>query len=348
MTSRHLQDHYERMQRQFGWHVDEHFNMAEACARRWASHPGASRRTAIIEHSAQGRGRRYSYAQLQSAADALSHVLVGLGVQRGDRVAIVLPQRFETAVAYMAVMQMGAVAMPLSLLFGPEALSYRLQNSEAVAAIVDDTSVANLLSVRAQCPLLRQVIGLGAAAAQCDVDYGAATARMQARFVALPTPADDPAVLIYTSGTTGPPKGAVIPHRALIGNLTGFVCSQNWFGFDPQNPAPHESQAVFWSPADWAWTGGLMDALLPTLYFGRPIHRGLGGSLQPGIGISVDRATPRHPQLSVPHGLESHDESLSAAPPTFPIQAPRRHERGRGRGRCRVRLLQRSAGCDRQ
>jgi acetyl-CoA synthetase len=94
---------------------------------------------------------------------------------------------------------------------------------------------------------------------------------MQARFVAAQTHAEDPAVLIYTSGTTGPPKGAVIPHRALIGNLTGFVCSQNWFGFDPQNPKTHESQAVFWSPADWAWTGGLMDALLPTLYFGRPI-----------------------------------------------------------------------------
>ena len=67
---------------------------------------------------------------------------------------------------------------------------------------------------------------------------------------------------IYTSGTTGPPKGALIPHRALIGNLPGFVASHNWF---PQD------DAVFWSPADWAWTGGLMDALLPSLYFGRPI-----------------------------------------------------------------------------
>ena len=84
------------------------------------------------------------------------------------------------------------------------------------------------------------------------------------------TRADDPAVLIYTSGTTGNPKGALIPHRALIGNLTGFVCSQNWFGFDPRQ-AGSSSEAVFWSPADWAWTGGLMDALLPSLYFGRPI-----------------------------------------------------------------------------
>jgi acetyl-CoA synthetase len=76
-------------------------------------------------------------------------------------------------------------------------------------------------------------------------------------------------VLIYTSGTTGNPKGALIPHRALIGNLPGFVASQNWFGFDGKKN--RSSKAVFWSPADWAWTGGLMDALLPTLYFGRPI-----------------------------------------------------------------------------
>ena len=89
-------------------------------------------------------------------------------------------------------------------------------------------------------------------------------------FELVPTQADEPAVLIYTSGTTGNPKGALIPHRALIGNLTGFVCSQNWFGFDPFD-ASVRSLAVFWSPADWAWTGGLMDALLPTLYFGRPI-----------------------------------------------------------------------------
>ena len=89
------------------------------------------------------------------------------------------------------------------------------------------------------------------------------------RFTLVETRAEDPAVLIYTSGTTGNPKGALIPHRALIGNLPGFVASQNWFGFDGTHNA--ESDAVFWSPADWAWTGGLMDALLPTLYFGRPI-----------------------------------------------------------------------------
>ena len=73
-------------------------------------------------------------------------------MQRGDRVAIVMPQRFETAVANMAVYQLGAVAMPLSMLFGPDALAHRLQHSEAVAAIVDESAIANLRTARPQCP----------------------------------------------------------------------------------------------------------------------------------------------------------------------------------------------------
>jgi acetyl-CoA synthetase len=169
----------------------------------------------------------------------------------------------------MAVFQLGAVAMPLSVLFGPEALEYRLQNSDAVIAICDENSFAAIQEVRASCPALRKVIGVGAIAEQADVHYARMTARQSAEFTSVATKADEGAVLIYTSGTTGPPKGALIPHRAMIGNLPGFVCSHNWFGFD--GAKNESSDAVFWSPADWAWTGGLMDALLPSLYFGRTI-----------------------------------------------------------------------------
>ncbi|MCC2635464.1 MAG: Acetyl-CoA synthase (Acetate thiokinase), partial [Ramlibacter sp.] len=258
-------DNWEAMHRGFGWRVPEDFNIAQACCARWASAPDAEDRVAIRAHAAGGA--TLSFAQLQREADAMSNLLAGLGVQRGDRVAIVMPQRFETAIAYMAVFQLGAVAMPLSMLFGPEALEYRLQDSEAVVAVCDESSIANLSQVRAQCPLLRTVVGVGAAAAQADLGWEAQRAALETSFTPVATHADDGAVLIYTSGTTGPPKGALIPHRALVGNLPGFVCSQNWFGFG----SGRESEAIFWSPADWAWTGGLMDALLPSLYFGRPI-----------------------------------------------------------------------------
>ncbi|MCE2775895.1 MAG: AMP-binding protein, partial [Burkholderiaceae bacterium] len=108
MAQRPQCDDYPAMHGQFRWQVPRQFNMAEVCMRRWAASPATERRTAIIEHRAAGPGQRYTYAQLQQAADALSHALLSLGVQRGDRVAIVLPQRFETAVSYMAVLQIGA------------------------------------------------------------------------------------------------------------------------------------------------------------------------------------------------------------------------------------------------
>jgi acetyl-CoA synthetase len=251
----------------FRWQVPARFNIAQVCCTRWAR-DGAGRRSAIVWEHEDGRGGRLSYARLQAQADRLSHALRARGVQRGDRVAVVMPQRPETAIAHIALYQLGAVAMPLSMLFGPEALAYRLQDSAAVLAIVDETAITNVLAVRAECPALRQLLAVGGAAGQGDADWAKVLAAAPARrFLPEDTAADDPAVLIYTSGTTGPPKGALVPHRALIGNLSGFVCSQNWFGMGP----PEGSDEVFWSPADWAWTGGLMDALLPTLYFGRPI-----------------------------------------------------------------------------
>ncbi len=284
-------DHWRTMHRGFGWQVPDHFNIAQVCCTRWAQAPGADQRIAVVAHGV-GEGATLSYARLQAEANRMSNLLVALGVHRGDRVAIVMPQRHETAVAYMAVLQLGAVAMPLSMLFGPEALEYRLQDSEAVVAICDESSLANVAQVRGQCPTLRSVVGVGGAADAADLSWPAERTRMPADFHAATTHADDGAVLIYTSGTTGPPKGALIPHRALIGNLTGFICSQNWFGFPPGGNGTAQSagdQNVFWSPADWAWTGGLMDALLPTLYFGRPIVA-WNGRFNPELAFTLMQA----------------------------------------------------------
>ena len=259
-------DAYAPLHSGFEWQVPRRLNIAQLCCRRWAATAEGGGRPAVLwEHEDGSRGT-LSYGQLQAQASRLSHALARLGVLRGDRVAIVMPQRPQTAVAHMALYQMGAVAMPLSNLFGPEALAYRLQDSGAVLALVDDSGLHNLRAARPECPALRSVVVVAApldeAAGEQAWDAVLAASPRRA-FPLCDTAADDAAVLIYTSGTTGPPKGALIPHRALIGNLSGFVCSQNWFGAD--------GDEVFWSPADWAWTGGLMDALLPTLYFGRPI-----------------------------------------------------------------------------
>ena len=271
-------DNYARLHGAFEWHVPAHFNMAQMCSARWAALPDSAENTAISEYFADTNLRHHSFAELQRRANQLSNLLAQHGVKRGDRVAIVMPQRFETAVAYIAVLQMGAVAMPLSMLFGPDALEFRLIDSEAVLAICDDSVADTVSTSQVNCPELRAVLPIAL--------ISASTHLQSDRFTIVDTLADEAAVLIYTSGTTGPPKGALIPHRALIGNLTGFVCSQNWFDFDGVTNA--ESSAVFWSPADWAWTGGLMDALLPTLYFGRPIVA-FNGRFSPEVALALMR-----------------------------------------------------------
>ncbi len=282
-------DRYAELHAGFRWHVPARFNIAEVCCTRWARRTPQA--VAIRFEHENGERRDFTYAELDRDADRLASALRRRGVRRGDRVAIVLPQRFETAVAHIALYRLGAIAMPLSFLFGPEALEYRINDSEATLAIVDENGIDNVLAARALCPKLGTIVAVGAAEGRGDLDWRAMLgAEPQARFQAERTSSADPAVLIYTSGTTGPPKGALLPHRALIGNLSGFVASQNWFGFSGQalslegkgagkggrpvglaRSAGDRNTAVFWSPADWAWAGGLIDSLWPTLYFGREI-----------------------------------------------------------------------------
>ena len=252
-------DRYDELYRGYRWQVPPRFNMAEACCRRHAADRG---RLCLYWEDESGATSAWTYWDIQVQANRLSNALAALGVKRGDRVGIVLPQRPETVVAHVACYQMGAVAMPLSILFGPDALEYRLQNSETVVAFVDPASLPNLAAIRDELPDLKHVIGVAGAAEAGVIAWERLLEQASWRFAPVDTSAEDPALLIYTSGTTGPPKGALKPQRVMLGNLPGFEYSHNGF------PQPGD---LFWSPADWAWTGGLMDALLPTMYHGYPI-----------------------------------------------------------------------------
>ncbi|MEY4236087.1 MAG: hypothetical protein RLZZ454_1345 [Pseudomonadota bacterium] len=184
---------YTQLHQQFGWVVPEYFNMAQVCSARWALDAKAKHRVAVRTYDPNGKGQTHTYAQLQTQADTLSHVLKAQGVLQGDRVAIVMPQCFETAVAYIAVLQMGAVAMPLSMLFGPEALVFRLQDSDAKVALCHATALSSIQAAQKECPLLQSVL---------QVETAIASSQTQGTFKPVPTLAQDPAVLIYTSGTT--------------------------------------------------------------------------------------------------------------------------------------------------
>jgi len=261
-----MNDQYAELYSSYQWFVPSYFNIAQACVHRWAENPHEGRRIALYAEDELGQRQVWTYARLAETTNRLANGLVKMGVAPGDRVAVVMGQRAETIVAYMATLSVGAIVMPLSARFGADGLGMRLQDSQARVAIVDGETGPALLAAQAQCPALTQIV---ACEFQHDsiIPWRSLLARQPGAFKPVATRSGSPALLLYTSGTTGAPKGAVLAHGALIGNLPGFVASQNWF--------PQKSD-IFWTPADWAWTGGLMDALLPTLYFGYPIVGALG------------------------------------------------------------------------
>jgi len=269
-----MADRYAEIFAAHRWNVPPQFNIAQACCARWANDRS---RIALHWEDESGATAAFTFSDLQQQANRLSNALAALGIGRGDKIALILPQRPETVVAHLAAYQLGAIAVPLSFLFGPEALSYRLIDSGAKVAFVDPQSLPNLALVRNECPGVAHVVGVAGAAEAWVTPYEALQRQASDRFAPATTQADDPALLIYTSGTTGPPKGALMPQRCLIGNLSGFVHSHDGYPRDGD---------LFWSPADWAWTGGLMDALLPALYFGQPIV-GYRGRFDPERALSL-------------------------------------------------------------
>lgn len=258
----------------FRWQIPARFNIAEAVCDR---HLSSRDKTAVLCADPRARRKRYTFSDIEELSKRLANLFRHLGIARGDRIAIVLPQRVETALCHLAAYRLGAVALPLSVLFGQDALTYRLQDSGAKVVVVDGSRRDVIDTLRAHLPALEHVV-------DCDEQGksgfwpGVEQASAQCRNAA--TASSDPALLIYTSGTTGPPKGALVAHRSLLGNLTGFEMSHNFF---PQ------SDDLFWTPADWAWTGGLMDALLPAWYYGMPIVADPGGKFDPESACDLMR-----------------------------------------------------------
>jgi acetyl-CoA synthetase len=254
-----VNNRYDELYRSWRWEVPRRYNIAQACCGRWAADRS---RFALYWEDESGAIAKYTFWDLQREANRLSNALAALGVKRGDRVALILPQRPEMAIAYLAIFQMGAIALPLSHLFGPDALEYRMEFAGASVVFVEPTTITNLWAAKPKLSHLKHVIGVGGAKEVGVHSYESLIQKSKSEFEAIDTSANDPALIIYTSGTTGPPKGALHAHRALIGNLPGFLYSHDFF------PQPGD---MFWSPADWAWAGGLFDALLPSWNFGIPI-----------------------------------------------------------------------------
>ena len=246
---------YPQLVASFQWRIPARFNIGVAVSDVWAAMDPD--RPAILDLRG-GALETLTFGALAERSNRLAHALMLAGVARGDRVAILLPQMAEVVVAHVAIYKLGAVALPLASLFGVDALEYRLADAGVRALITDAPGLAKVASIRAKLPQLDVLISTdgpdGAA-----LGFAQMLERGSPTFPAADTGPDDPAMMIYTSGTTGPPKGALHAHRVLLGHLPGVQFPHEGF------PQPGDR---FWTPADWAWAGGLLNVLLPSLYFG--------------------------------------------------------------------------------
>ena len=246
MLSRDSDTTYESLRDGFRWNLPLRYNLGVDVADRQPRNSPA-----IITTDGRHATGHMTFGELADDSSRLANALSHRGVASGDRVGIILPQRAETVVAHIAVYKLGAIAVPLSILFGPEALAMRLVDAGAVAVIGETEPLERVRS-----------LGLDVWAIDADRDLPTILSNSSASFTAADTRPHTPALIIYTSGTTGPPKGALHGHRILFGHLPGVEISHEFF------PQPGD---LFWTPADWAWIGGLFDVVMPALHHGRPV-----------------------------------------------------------------------------
>ena len=254
-----LSEDYNALYRDFSWQMPQWFNIGQAVSDAWAARE--PERICLEHFSPEGNHASLTYGELARRSAAFANALTTIGVKSGDRVALLLPQCFETVVAHVAIYKMGAVALPLALLFGVEALEYRLKVAGAAAIVTNAFGLERLRPIRHRLPGLVHVISIDGTEAGVE-DFAELVAAQSPIFPVLRTGPDDPALMIFTSGTTGPPKGALHGHRVLLGHIPGMQFAHEGF------PQPGDR---VWTPSDWAWAGGLLNALLPSLFLGVPI-----------------------------------------------------------------------------
>jgi acetyl-CoA synthetase len=254
---------WDGLRSDFAWRLPPTLNLADALCTRWArTEPD---RRALIHLTAEGQVEEWTHGALDRAACRLANVLAAKGIGRGDRVGVLLPQGPFTLLAHLAAYRLGAIAVPLFTLFGADGIAFRLGDSGARAVVTDAANLHKVAGARDTLPDLASVLCIDGPGEGAD-DLPALMARARDTHAMVETGPEDPALIAYTSGTTGPPKGALHAHRVLAGHLPGVALVHDF--------APKAGD-LLWTPADWAWMGGLCNIMMPALYWGVPLlaHR---------------------------------------------------------------------------
>ena len=255
-------NNYDDLYSNFRWEIPKFYNIAaDTIDKHEFSH-----RIALINFLSDGTTENWSFLDLKRSANKLANAFDALNVPNNARVGIILGQCPETAIAHMACFKSGKISIPLFNLFGTDALFYRLQNSKASVVICDKIGLVKILEIFSSLPDLLSIICIDQETDGDNVlSFNKLLEKSSDNYLTKKTKADDPALIIYTSGTTGGPKGALLPHQSLLGHIPGVELPHEFLSsLEPVTD-------LFWTPADWAWIGGLFDVLLPSWHFGIPV-----------------------------------------------------------------------------
>ncbi len=239
------------------WDPSRRLNIAHEACDRWAVDRG---RVALIWVGARDESKTLTYFDLAQLTNRLANVLRGLGVKRGDRVAAIMPRRPETFAASLATWKAGAIFVPLFSGFGPDAIRDRLAASE-VRVVFTEARYRELVErgLHADVPVIVVAGERGTGLRRGDVSFWAEVETADPAFATVETNPDEFCALMFTSGTTGPPKGCMIPHRALVG-LIPFA--QHVLALRPAD--------LLWATSDPGWTFGLFSTGVVPMALGFP------------------------------------------------------------------------------
>ena len=279
---------YDALYDAFEWEVPERFNMATYVCDRWAG----TGRTALIAEDAQGTNE-YTFGDLRSKANRFAKYLREQGIERGDRVGVNGTQRVEVLVTHLACWKLGAISVPLSVLFGPDALRYRLDDSGTKACVVTAGGVEAFRAVKDELPALETEVVINVEPEEDETAFSTAIEDQPDDGETVETDPEETATVIYTSGTTGDPKGVVLPHQHLLGILPSII-------YSTYNLEVREDD-VSRTPVEWSWVGSLNDGVLPALYYGFPVVAADLGPFDPETELEL---------------LERHEVTVMGGPPT--------------------------------
>jgi acetyl-CoA synthetase len=247
---------YDEMVASFSWHVPDNYNIAVDTVDKHEPD-----RVAMLWEDYKGNERRVTFGDIKDMANRIANVLSGLGVTKGDRVAVLLPSVPETAAAFIAAYKMGAILLSLSQLYGDDGIAHRLSDSQAKVLITDGNNRPRLEGMRDRVASLEKILvwDPGDALAEGDIALEGAMGDASSLFSNVATSAEDPAQLYYSSGTTGQAKGILHAHRYLLAHNEYELCHDV------------RDDELFHSTGEWAWIAGIVPGLLGPWRFGVPV-----------------------------------------------------------------------------